>query len=536
MNWFTDRKIIFGLLFFLLIQLTYTFLVMFNYDFAWINSEKLHTHLSFLQNGSKWQPEDWLKGLDTTLIEIDANRISRPLSNILEVINAKWRASLWDHIPPHPSLSLLWPFMFILLPICLYRFFRNMQCATPIALAGTMLYLSATGFLAPLVMLFHPAKNLVNLFAVLSLFSLSIFCQKEYDHVDSLKKIPNYISILTLWFVFTYLAFFGDETGLFLFVIIVVLMLPQLWRFKERWFLVSLLTLLPICYWLTIHYFLPALHQTVTSKSVGLTGYRDFPSIKELFWPNWQNLFTNGYLLLSDHPGLKWFLKPMSNHPIVLTIQIIYTFAFLGALAWLVQSLRQHALLKLRLTQIIAGLALLTMYIFFHTFQLSHNVKLWCLWWYGSLFSLIFYITLTISLQTMWESRNQIIFKKVFLFLIAILLTHGLMSATYRIAMFKKQNLNPSDYPHPAILAGKITPYELFNLSENLDRSNCRYGYTVLVWASAKNKNVNMKSIVPNEAHCRAVTEQDRYFKAEAFYLPIELGTLDPQYRKFLLR
>lgn len=95
----------------------YIFTVILNYDLAWMVFEKLKTHIWILKNGTAWHWSDLATGFDTLKIEIDPNRITRPLSNIVEVIDAKFRANLWEHIPPHPSLSLQWPLLFVGLPI-----------------------------------------------------------------------------------------------------------------------------------------------------------------------------------------------------------------------------------------------------------------------------------------------------------------------------------------------------------------------------------------------------------------------------------
>ena len=139
-----------------------------------MNPEKFAVHQWILSNGPHWEGQDWSKFLHIDVIELNADRLSRPLSNLIEVIDTKWRASLWDIIPPHPSLSLQWPLMFILLPWLLWRTFVNMGCFSFVALMGVCIYIASVGFLGPLVMLFHPAKNLVNFFGVLAMYFFSL--------------------------------------------------------------------------------------------------------------------------------------------------------------------------------------------------------------------------------------------------------------------------------------------------------------------------------------------------------------------------
>ena len=134
--------------------------------------------------------EDWGKFLHIDVIELNAYRLSRPLSNFMEVVDTKWRASLWGLTTPHPTLSLQWPFMFILLPWLLWRTFVNMGCFPFVALTGVWVYLASVGFLGPLVMLFHPAKNLVNFFGVLAMYLFSLG-YKQLPHLEQRGK-PGY--------------------------------------------------------------------------------------------------------------------------------------------------------------------------------------------------------------------------------------------------------------------------------------------------------------------------------------------------------
>ena len=119
-------------------QLIYTFGILLNYDNAWIHPEKIQTHQWFLSNGPALQWEDLARGIDTDRIECGMPRITRPLSNLLELINAKFRVWLWNFIPPHPSLSLTWIVNFTAVPILLYLFFKNLGCNGEIALGGTV--------------------------------------------------------------------------------------------------------------------------------------------------------------------------------------------------------------------------------------------------------------------------------------------------------------------------------------------------------------------------------------------------------------
>src|SRR3989338_7448237 len=158
------------LLFVFTVELLYIFGILFNYDNAWIHPEKIQSHAWILSNGPALTWEDWARGIDTGRVEGSQARISRPFSNMLELLNAKFRVWMWQFIPPHPSFSLTWLMNFILVPPLLYLFFRHMGCTWEIAFGGMMFYIATIGFLGPLIMLFHPGKAMVNVAAVWCLY------------------------------------------------------------------------------------------------------------------------------------------------------------------------------------------------------------------------------------------------------------------------------------------------------------------------------------------------------------------------------
>src|SRR5580704_15833722 len=89
----------------LLLEYLFIFTFLLNYDLAWMNSEKFGVHNWILSNGPQWKNEDWTKFLNIDVIECNPYRLSRPLSNFIEVVDTKWRASLWNIMTPHPALS-----------------------------------------------------------------------------------------------------------------------------------------------------------------------------------------------------------------------------------------------------------------------------------------------------------------------------------------------------------------------------------------------------------------------------------------------
>jgi len=526
-----------GLLFIcvnLLLVYVFIFGILLNYDITWMVYEKLKTHIWILENGKEWHWGDFAKALNTKIIEIDPNRLSRPLSNLVEVIDAKFRANLWDFIPPHPTLSLQWPFLFIGLPLLLFKFFRNINCQPIIALAGTCLYLTSAGFLSPVVELSHPAKNMVNFFFILSLTTITQLYRVVQSKDVSIKQVPHFWLAFISCLCWTMITFLSDETGVFLFITLGIVCYPLFLRLKEKFILLSGYFILPVIYFLIIHFLLPWLHFIANHETIDLTHYRDYPPLSNLFFPNWHNLLVNAYLLLSAHPNLKWNFAPLSGHPFLIFLQCLYSLAFLSLMGIFVFTICKKGPLSLRIKQIMASVALLVIFIFFQTFQLSHNVLVWTIFYYGCLFSLIYYVTLTLVLQLLWEEYKGGLFKRILPLLVFIFSVHGLATSTYIFAVFKNQSEDSADYHFPDIFSGALNPYQFFDLSKSIRKSNCRYIYSLLYWSQIKHKNIDPKPFIPKIQDCQPISDADTYFLVDQLYFIIEGAYEFPQGRSFL--
>jgi len=518
----------------LILIYAYIFIVILNYDLAWMVAEKIKTHLWILVNGPHWQWIDFARALNTKVIEIDPNRLSRPLSNLVEVMDAKFRANLWNYIPPHPSLSLQWPFLFIGLPLLLYKFFRNINCQPVIALAGTACYLTSSGFLSPLVMLSHPAKSMVNFFSILSLATITQLYRSVKVTDVSIKNVPHFWWIFVSCFSWAFIAFLSDETGVFLFLILAVVCFPLFIRLKEKSFLLSCFLALPILYLIMIRVLLPWLHNIANHEVIDLSHYRDYPHLSSLFFPNWHDLFINAYLLFGVHPNLRWNFIPFNGHPFLIFLQCSYTLAFISLTGLLAFTVYQKKELSSRIKQILAGSTLLVFYVYFHTFQLSHNVHVWTIFWYGCLFSLIYYTTLTLVLQFIWEEFKGSLFKKILPLVVLIFTVHGLMTSTYLIRIFKNQGWDPGHFYYPLIFSGKINPYQYFDLSKSFQKSRCRHIYTLLYWSKVKQKNIDPSSFSKEMSACSSIINSDPFFNADQAYINIEVDFEFPAGRSFL--
>lgn len=503
----------------LILEYIYIFFILFSYDIAWMNPEKFWTHAWILENGTRLHWEDFVRALNINVIELNPDRLSRPLSNLFEVLDTKFRATCWNFIPPHPSFSSLWILFFIALPVFLYKFFKNMGCARPVSLAGTSLYLSSVGFLGPIVMLFHPAKSLANFFAVVSLWFGSLMYKKTHmlQKNFSVFKVPGLLNDYGGVVIFMFLGFFSDETGVFVYLINLILLYSIFNKYKERkMFWISFL-LIPFVYLFILQGVLPYIHFVLRGRTVSVTNYELYPHFSSLFFPNLRNLWTNLCWLFSDNPHLFSHFKNVLACKPFFILQSIYVLIFV----WMVYQFLRKNILSVWVQRTVLFTGLLIAYGFFQTFQLSANVKVWGVWWYGSLFSLIYFLAFTFVMQKIYIEQD--LFKKFFGIFIFVMVFESLVHTTYKVTIFKQQNLNRNNYTFTKIFNGTINPYTEFSFKDSLEKSKCKYLYTLLQWDQIKHKN--LASIDPARIeYCKEKLRNDIYFPIETLYEPIELG------------
>ena len=94
--------------------------------------------------------------------------------------------------------------------------------------------------------------------------------------------------------------------------------------------------------------------------------------------------------------------------------------------------------------------------------------------------------------------------------------------------------MDPATFHYPEIFSGKVNPYQYFNLSENMQKSKCRYIYTLMYWSHVKHKNITIKSLDEEIQTCAPIIEADPYFKADDLYFVIETAFEFPPGRSFL--
>ncbi|MFA5087714.1 MAG: hypothetical protein WC552_01625 [Candidatus Omnitrophota bacterium] len=514
--------VIWGLRGILLLEFLYIFFFLLNYYFSFMNAENFVTHGWILSEGKGFRWDDFVKSLNVDLIELHPHRISRPISDLFLVINAKFRANLWDFFPPHPSLSIHWPLSFLLLPFFLYKFFRNMGCPAAVALAGTGLYLSSLGFLTPIVMLFHPGKSLVNFLAVLSLFFGSEIYKRSVNLPGgrSVKDIAGFWPYFMALLCSLFLGFFCDETGLFVYAMVAVIFYPIFFRFKERLWVLGAFLSLPVGYLLSLTVGLPYLHFALRGRAVNFfeCALRSRPS--DL---TWKTILDNFVYLFCDHPHMQLNISQLLPYnPRLFFLQLIYTLIMCFIIFLFVAAVFEgHAWKRIRPVALCGGLLIL--FVFFHVFLMARFDSSWGIAYYGSLFSLVYFMTVTFIMQFIMEGQAEGLFRRLLVFFVFIMTLHGLVFAVYRVNIFWRE-VAGGPYSKDDIFKGKLGPYyKSLAWGDIQEKSKCRRLYTVLSWSTAKEKKIVPP--IPREQidYCKEIMKKDSSFIKDARYLSVEL-------------
>ncbi|MHB8834582.1 MAG: hypothetical protein ACYC9Y_02600 [Candidatus Methylomirabilia bacterium] len=486
----------------------YIVIILFNYDSASIHPESIMNEAYSFENGPAPKIEDFARGLNYIVFELAEPRITRPLSNIFQLFDAKIRVWLWRFMPPHPALGLKVLLCLLLVPPLLYYSCRNLAFGAELSLVCTLIYVCSPGFLSPLVMYFHPGKGILNLVFVFLLWVISRDSRRlrmSGGQWEGAVPVGKYL-LLTAFLLF---SFFWDETALFLYLFFPVFFF-SLWRAFGRPFLARVLPAylaLPGAYYVLVRHILPSLYVKLGYELPNIYDFSAFPGLGDLFAPDPRALLGNLILLFADHVHLQapalftyggWGTTAIAwaYQLLIVSLIVLPPLAFLsrrwrgryygvssglrmaegaGASAEECDSLREYAIM----IAVIFGLML--SYIWFQTFLFSKNFKTWGDCWYGALFSFLFSFFLAAVLR--WHLAG-IPRRRVGSFLLAatVLLVAGkLMFFTHRNWVYKQRNIFHILGPYD-IYNGNADCYRLYDFKAGLKRSAENRAFTKFLW------------------------------------------------------
>lgn len=204
-------------------------------------------HIEMLATSEHVKNREWLSIFDWYIFDPHPARL-RPLSDIIEVMDATLRPKTFWLFGYHPSLSLSGILMAISCPIFFYGTLRSIGLSRNESIIFTAFFISTISFLSCFVPYFRPAKRLVFL-ELCALFFL-VF---HYN----INKNSNWLfgTICTLLLF----SFFSDEAGFTYWLIMPLFITPK--KDLERHKII-IYCLLPLLYLILAKIVLPPIYES----------------------------------------------------------------------------------------------------------------------------------------------------------------------------------------------------------------------------------------------------------------------------------
>ena len=367
-----------------LLFFVYLFLIprVVSYDNSWASPEIYYLEKTAFKTGAPFHWNDLKNGLNYKGFEgPTAPRITRPLSNYFQILNAKFRTQLWRFILPHPSLSLTWIFSLFLTPLFLYLLLRNMGITSNTAIGMTAFYILTPTTLSHVADFFRPAKPMAD-FALMFCLYLASSMEKRFLQ----KNIPIPWGKYLFFWVTAALSFYWDETALLIFPAI-LLLFPKVLIHRKPYLLL----------WLLLPFITAAFYFCIIPCLTSWSGF-GLPHLAQY------DLYKNGLKLdpLLRQNALSFL--PLNTRNLVLgTMGIIVPDVFLASfwikacfilaiISWEIVffRIRKVAAHRLVLVLFLAALILL-----FNHLVFTQGVLVWGPFWYGGFWSIFFIIWLT---------------------------------------------------------------------------------------------------------------------------------------------
>ena len=347
--------------------------ILLSCDNAWMHPEEF-SHKGYILSTQPCPEIFEFKGALNWRVFEYLPRPTRPLSSLFEVIDTFFRSWLWKFIQPHPSLSLIWILTLVLSPLLLYRVLRRQWIDANTALVACCLYLMNPVVLSWNVMLFRPAKPVVDFCMILVLFLCSRYEPLLNRKSSTIKN--DWIIILVLL-----AASFFDETGL-LILPIAIYFYPQILA-QKRWIPLALLPFLVLwSYWQG----LPWLTNLFGYPYPHFSNYEKIPLLNvHSFWDSLRILPGTVKALFLDMLGIAPYDAGAPREFLLLRILALMAMGSIVIKAIHKKAFKGHG----KDIALLAGLLLI------HNFLMFINAKVvWGAYYYGTFLEIFFIILL----------------------------------------------------------------------------------------------------------------------------------------------
>lgn len=285
----------------------------FSYSLCWQDFDVPHNfHRQALKNGPALQWEDLIRIFNSGP---DGYQLGPPtrlryVNHLFSLFDIKFRIWLFNYIPPHPSVSLMWLFVLFLSPLMMFKLAYELTGRRQTAWIATALFVLSTGNLFGINKLANPAKPLANFFG-LSLFFLAAVIDRQLRSDSRLSPRSRRLYLLML--AVLAVALFTDETT-WLFYLVIPLLFPALFTVRpaRRFCIVGYLVLLASAVFMVFAGF-PYLVDTFTPGGATVDYFLEYgggpdagPTLPGFFGPRYL-LLTGRNLLWTQLVPWGWF-------------------------------------------------------------------------------------------------------------------------------------------------------------------------------------------------------------------------------------
>lgn len=367
------------------------FSTVLSYNSSWMLPETMGIKAFISLKNDPFSISNFLKIFDFMKFEFSP-RTTRPLSSLLEVIDAHFRSLLWNFFPPHPAVSLTWIFSLFLSPLFLFKIARKIDGSKFFPIATVLLFISSTALLSTASMYFRPAKSMANFSLILMIYFFT-----------NISNFKNNKKIYIITFLIFTLSHFWDESFLVIYPILFILH-PEILKFKNNNVLLymGLSFTFFVC---STTFIFPLIAKSLGHEIVRLSDYDplkklaifDIVYFKELI----KNTAINIKIIFFESLGLAKISYVKNNF-----LKIIFGLNYVISFAIIANSFYKRK----------QSIEFKKIYIIFFTLCLIHSLllstvdnKIWGPYWYGTFVSIFSSLIIAKFISNFKDLRLQII-------------------------------------------------------------------------------------------------------------------------------
>lgn len=427
-----------------LFLLAFAFMVFLalRYSLCWQDFDIPHKFFPMaLRNGPDLKLEDFTRIFN---VGRDGYKIGPPtrlryFQDLVSLLDIKFRIWLFNYIPPHPSATLAWLFVFFFSPYMMFKLVKQLTRNRSAAWTAVILFILSTGNLFGVNKMSNPAKPLANFFCLL-VFYLAAVVNTEAVKRVKISRRGRYFFVVML--IVLFISFFTDETSWMFYFMIPILFPGVFIRKPARRFTIPgyLLLLLLAAFFVFVGFpfllrqFSPG--EVLVDYSQDLAGNSDIGPLIPPFFGLRYILLTARNLIWTQLVPWGWYWWG-GVYLAGLAIYLVFQYLYLSA-PW--------RKLILRLLVVFSVFIVLQSFAIAKVYWESGYILKYPLY-YGALFSVFLSIPLAILLSGESRKYSRIINRSL-LVLISLVLAHNFlrMNEDIRFLQALWENAGEMDY------------------------------------------------------------------------------------------